>query len=168
MSRNSPSMKTAARRGHQPFSHCLVPGNVVADTWQTYAAAALEAGRQPKRADWKVARSIFLADTTQEAVRRRRISDPEEQTLRRLARVPPDAGERGVRREHVLAVLQVENGEVPALVVGVGTRQPDADMAIRDAVPRLREPVDLQVARDRRDPSGCAAGLRLPQRPRRR
>ncbi|MEX2113308.1 MAG: LLM class flavin-dependent oxidoreductase [Pirellulales bacterium] len=67
MSRNSPSMKTAARRGHQPFSHCLIPGNVVADTWATYEAAALEAGRQPNRANWRVARSIFLADTTREA-----------------------------------------------------------------------------------------------------
>jgi alkanesulfonate monooxygenase SsuD/methylene tetrahydromethanopterin reductase-like flavin-dependent oxidoreductase (luciferase family) len=72
MSRNSPSMKTAARRGHRPFSHCLVPGNVVADTWKTYETAALEAGRQPNRADWKVSRSIFLADTTKEAVRRTR------------------------------------------------------------------------------------------------
>ncbi len=72
MSRNSPSMKTAARRGHQPFGHCLIPGNVMADTWNTYEAAALEAGRQPKRSDWKVARSIFLADTTKEAVRRAR------------------------------------------------------------------------------------------------
>jgi alkanesulfonate monooxygenase SsuD/methylene tetrahydromethanopterin reductase-like flavin-dependent oxidoreductase (luciferase family) len=69
MSRNSPSMKTAARRGHQPFGHCLVPGNVLADIWNTYAAAALEAGRTPRRSDWKVARSIFLADTTREAVR---------------------------------------------------------------------------------------------------
>jgi len=72
MSRNSPSMKTAARRGHQPFAHCLIPGNVVADIWQTYEAAALEAGRQPKRSDFKVSRSIFLADTTKEAVRRTR------------------------------------------------------------------------------------------------
>ena len=45
MSRNSPSMKTAGRRGYQPFAHCLIPGNVVADTWKTYEAAALEAGR---------------------------------------------------------------------------------------------------------------------------
>ena len=64
MSRNSPSMKTAGRRGYQPFGHCLIPGNVLADPWKTYEAAALEAGRQPDRADWKVARSIFLADTT--------------------------------------------------------------------------------------------------------
>jgi alkanesulfonate monooxygenase SsuD/methylene tetrahydromethanopterin reductase-like flavin-dependent oxidoreductase (luciferase family) len=72
MSRNSPSMRTAARRGHQPFGHCLVPGNVLADNWKTYEEAALEAGRQPDRSDWKVARSIFLADTTEEARARAR------------------------------------------------------------------------------------------------
>ena len=68
MSRNSYSMKVAGQRGYQPFAHCLVAGNVVADQWNTYAAAALEAERTPNRADFKVARSIFLADTTQEAV----------------------------------------------------------------------------------------------------
>ena len=72
MSRNSPSMKAAARRAHAPFSHCLIPGNVVADNWQTYEAAALESGRSPDRSKWKVARSIFLADTTKEAVSRAR------------------------------------------------------------------------------------------------
>jgi alkanesulfonate monooxygenase SsuD/methylene tetrahydromethanopterin reductase-like flavin-dependent oxidoreductase (luciferase family) len=66
-SRNSPTMKTAGRRGFQPFGHCLVTANVLADGWRTYEAAALEAGRQPNRADWKVARSIFLADSTPEA-----------------------------------------------------------------------------------------------------
>jgi alkanesulfonate monooxygenase SsuD/methylene tetrahydromethanopterin reductase-like flavin-dependent oxidoreductase (luciferase family) len=69
-SRNSPSMKTAGRRGFQPFGHCLIPGNVLADCWNTYEAAALEAGRQPDRFDWKVARAIFLADTTGEAQQR--------------------------------------------------------------------------------------------------
>jgi alkanesulfonate monooxygenase SsuD/methylene tetrahydromethanopterin reductase-like flavin-dependent oxidoreductase (luciferase family) len=69
MSRNSPSMRTAARRGFQPFGHCLVPGNVLADCWNTYEEAAHHAGRAPNRADWKVARSIFLADTTREAQR---------------------------------------------------------------------------------------------------
>jgi alkanesulfonate monooxygenase SsuD/methylene tetrahydromethanopterin reductase-like flavin-dependent oxidoreductase (luciferase family) len=67
---NSPTMRTAGRLGFQPFGHCLIAGNVLADSWKTYEAAALEAGRQPKRADWKVARSIFLADSTQEARRR--------------------------------------------------------------------------------------------------
>ncbi len=67
MSRNSPSMKSAGRRGFQPFGHCLVTGNVLADTWKTYEAAAREAGHRPQRSDWKVARSIFLADSTREA-----------------------------------------------------------------------------------------------------
>jgi alkanesulfonate monooxygenase SsuD/methylene tetrahydromethanopterin reductase-like flavin-dependent oxidoreductase (luciferase family) len=68
-SRNSPTMRTAGRRGFQPFGHCLIAGNVLADLWQTYEAGALEAGRQPRREDFKVARSIFLADSTQEARR---------------------------------------------------------------------------------------------------
>jgi alkanesulfonate monooxygenase SsuD/methylene tetrahydromethanopterin reductase-like flavin-dependent oxidoreductase (luciferase family) len=71
-SRNSPTMRTAGRLGFQPFGHCLIAGNILADLWQTYAAAAQEAGRQPQRADFKVARSIFLADSTPEARRRAR------------------------------------------------------------------------------------------------
>jgi alkanesulfonate monooxygenase SsuD/methylene tetrahydromethanopterin reductase-like flavin-dependent oxidoreductase (luciferase family) len=66
---NSPTMRTAGRKGFQPFGHCLIAGNVLADLWKTYEASALEAGRQPSRADWKVARAIFLADTTAEARR---------------------------------------------------------------------------------------------------
>jgi alkanesulfonate monooxygenase SsuD/methylene tetrahydromethanopterin reductase-like flavin-dependent oxidoreductase (luciferase family) len=72
MSRNSYTMKVAGRRGYQPFAHCLVTGNVVADMWRTYANAAKEAGRTPSRADFKVCRSIFLADTTAEAAKRAR------------------------------------------------------------------------------------------------
>ena len=69
MSRNSPSMRTAGRRGYQPFGHCLVTGNVLADFWKTYEAGAQEAGRTPQRADFKIARSIFVADSTAEARR---------------------------------------------------------------------------------------------------
>jgi alkanesulfonate monooxygenase SsuD/methylene tetrahydromethanopterin reductase-like flavin-dependent oxidoreductase (luciferase family) len=68
-SRNSPTMKTAGRLGFQPFGHCLIAGNILADLWKTYEGAAREAGRTPQRADFKVARSIFLADTTAEARR---------------------------------------------------------------------------------------------------
>ena len=71
-SRNSPTMRTAGRRGFQPFGHCLIAGNIVADLWQTYEAAAREAGREPRRTDFKVARSIFLADGTREARERAR------------------------------------------------------------------------------------------------
>jgi alkanesulfonate monooxygenase SsuD/methylene tetrahydromethanopterin reductase-like flavin-dependent oxidoreductase (luciferase family) len=69
MSRGSPSMRIAGRRGYQPFGHCLVTGNVLADLWKNYEEGALEGGRQPQRSDWKVARSIFLADSTPEARR---------------------------------------------------------------------------------------------------
>lgn len=71
-SRNSPTMQLAGSRGYQPFGHCLVTSNLLADFWKTYADAAHAAGRQPKRADYKIARSIFLADTTREAVQRAR------------------------------------------------------------------------------------------------
>jgi alkanesulfonate monooxygenase SsuD/methylene tetrahydromethanopterin reductase-like flavin-dependent oxidoreductase (luciferase family) len=67
MSRNSASMKFAGPRGFAPFSHCLITGNVLAEHWTTYEQAAQQAGRRANRADWKVCRSIFLADSTAEA-----------------------------------------------------------------------------------------------------
>ncbi|MCY2966181.1 MAG: LLM class flavin-dependent oxidoreductase [Planctomycetota bacterium] len=72
MSRNSPSMRMAGRKGFQPFCHCLVPGNVIADNWASYASGCAEVGRPANRSELKVARSIFLADTTREAVSRAR------------------------------------------------------------------------------------------------
>ena len=72
MSRNSSSMREAGRRGFQPFGHCLVTANVLADMWNSYEAGAREAGRIADRSQFKIARSIFLADTTQEAEERAR------------------------------------------------------------------------------------------------
>jgi alkanesulfonate monooxygenase SsuD/methylene tetrahydromethanopterin reductase-like flavin-dependent oxidoreductase (luciferase family) len=72
MSRNSPTMNLAGSRGYQPFAHCLVTGNVLADIWKTYAEAAHASGREPKRADYKISRAIFLGDTTKEAVQKAR------------------------------------------------------------------------------------------------
>ena len=69
MSRDSYSMKYAGRRGYQPFAHCLITSNILADVWQAYEQAALEAGHRPDRADFKIARAIFLADSTEEATR---------------------------------------------------------------------------------------------------
>lgn len=72
MSRNSPTMRLAGQRGYQPFGHCLITANVLADCWKNYADGAAAAGRKPSRADWKISRAIFLADTTKEAVQRTR------------------------------------------------------------------------------------------------
>jgi alkanesulfonate monooxygenase SsuD/methylene tetrahydromethanopterin reductase-like flavin-dependent oxidoreductase (luciferase family) len=54
------------------MGHSLVTANVLADNWNTYEESALEAGRQPNRADWGILRAIFLADTTKEARQRAR------------------------------------------------------------------------------------------------
>ena len=69
LSRNSFSLKVAGQRGFAPYSAALATGDMLADHWATYEAAALGAGREPNRGDWKVARAIFLADTTAEAER---------------------------------------------------------------------------------------------------
>jgi len=69
MNMNSGTMKLAGARGYQPYGHCVVAGNVLANLWKTYSEAAHAAGREPNRGDFKVARAIFLADTTKEAVR---------------------------------------------------------------------------------------------------
>ena len=66
---NSGTAKAAGRMGFQPFGHSLIASNVLANIWETYEEAAFEAGNQPIRADFKVARAIFLADTTEEAER---------------------------------------------------------------------------------------------------
>lgn len=72
MSPNSSTMKTAGRKGWAPISSNLVAGNVVADNWKTYEQAALDAGRTPDRADWRVCRSIFIADSKEEAAEKAR------------------------------------------------------------------------------------------------
>ncbi len=54
------------------MGHCIVPANVLADNWKIYEEAAQAAGSHPKRSDWSILRSIFLADTTKEAQHRAR------------------------------------------------------------------------------------------------
>ena len=72
LTRDSYSLKVAGQFGFAPFSAALAAGNVLANNWETFAQSAEEAGRKPDRSDWRVARAIFLADTTEEAVARAR------------------------------------------------------------------------------------------------
>lgn len=67
MSINSSTMKTAGVKGWSPISANISPGNVLADNWRVYEKAALDADREPNRADWRVCRSIFIADSKEEA-----------------------------------------------------------------------------------------------------
>ena len=71
-SRGSGSVKAAALLGFHPFSHSIIPGNVLKDQWDTYESTADGAGLKPSRDDWKIARTVFLADTTKEAEERAR------------------------------------------------------------------------------------------------
>jgi alkanesulfonate monooxygenase SsuD/methylene tetrahydromethanopterin reductase-like flavin-dependent oxidoreductase (luciferase family) len=69
INRDSPGLKHAGARGFIPISHHMVSTPVLQNHWQTYQAGAESAGRRVSQADWKVARNIFVADTTAEARR---------------------------------------------------------------------------------------------------
>jgi alkanesulfonate monooxygenase SsuD/methylene tetrahydromethanopterin reductase-like flavin-dependent oxidoreductase (luciferase family) len=69
VSRGSAGVSKAGARGFAPFSHHMIAAEGLLDHWKTYAAGAGSAGRQPHRADWRIGRNIFVADTTAEARR---------------------------------------------------------------------------------------------------
>ena len=71
-SRGSGSVKAAARLGFLMFSHSIISTDVLKDQWKTYEETALAAGKPADRSTWKIARTVFLADTTAEAERRAR------------------------------------------------------------------------------------------------
>jgi alkanesulfonate monooxygenase SsuD/methylene tetrahydromethanopterin reductase-like flavin-dependent oxidoreductase (luciferase family) len=65
---NSMAARMAGQRGYIPNSTNIVPAATVAEHWRVYCAGAAEAGRpDPDRAIWRIARNIFVGETTQEA-----------------------------------------------------------------------------------------------------
>ncbi|CAN5463437.1 LLM class flavin-dependent oxidoreductase [soil metagenome] len=68
MQAKSPSLQEAARRGFSPLSQQVAVETLRAH-WDSYSAAATEAGRTPDRSRWRVLRDIFVADTDEEARR---------------------------------------------------------------------------------------------------
>lgn len=65
----SMAARMAGQRGFLPVSTNLAPATTLAQHWKTYCAGALEAGREaPKRSDWRVARNIFVGETTEDAI----------------------------------------------------------------------------------------------------
>lgn len=68
MSARSQTLKSAGRRGFHPLSQ-QVHSSILLDHWDTYAEAATEAGYAPDRADWKICRDTFVAETDEEARR---------------------------------------------------------------------------------------------------
>lgn len=62
MQTTSPTLTLAGSRGYIPLSQ-QVGVDALVQHWQTYSAAATNAGHQPKRSDWRVFRDVFVADT---------------------------------------------------------------------------------------------------------
>ncbi|MCY4376319.1 MAG: LLM class flavin-dependent oxidoreductase [Spirochaetaceae bacterium] len=59
---------TAGERGYIPISANMVTPEVLKRQWEVYCAGAAKAGRpEPDRADWRVSRSIMVADTDADA-----------------------------------------------------------------------------------------------------
>ena len=71
---NSNGIAAAAERGWTPISANFVHPWVVQTHWPKYAEGCARAGREAQGADWRVAKSIFVAD--------------DEATVRRVARTP--------------------------------------------------------------------------------
>jgi alkanesulfonate monooxygenase SsuD/methylene tetrahydromethanopterin reductase-like flavin-dependent oxidoreductase (luciferase family) len=68
---NSEGVKAAAARGWNPISANFVHPWVVKTHWPKYVEGCRAAGREPRGEDWRVAKSIFVADDDA-AVRRTR------------------------------------------------------------------------------------------------
>lgn len=68
MQPESPTFVDAGTRGYSPMSQ-QVNSHVLQQQWETYAAAAEEAGHTPDRANWRVLRDIYVAETDEEARR---------------------------------------------------------------------------------------------------
>ncbi|OBC10983.1 hypothetical protein A5784_36115 [Mycobacterium sp. 852013-50091_SCH5140682] len=66
MQAHSPSLAEAGRRGGIPMSQ-QVHESVLVHHWDTYAEAARGAGHNPTRADWRICRDYFVAETDDEA-----------------------------------------------------------------------------------------------------
>jgi len=59
--------RLAGQRGYIPLSTSLVPVGTAAEHWQMYCAGAAEADRHtPDRSIWRVCRSIFVGDSSQD------------------------------------------------------------------------------------------------------
>jgi len=65
-SKSSDTLKLAGERGFLPLSLNLNPA-YVASHWEAVEIGAARSGRTPNRADWRLVREVFVADTDAEA-----------------------------------------------------------------------------------------------------
>jgi alkanesulfonate monooxygenase SsuD/methylene tetrahydromethanopterin reductase-like flavin-dependent oxidoreductase (luciferase family) len=59
----------AGQRGWIPMSINIVPVSTVKAQWQTYSESAARAGRTADRAQWRISRDVYVAETSEQARR---------------------------------------------------------------------------------------------------
>jgi alkanesulfonate monooxygenase SsuD/methylene tetrahydromethanopterin reductase-like flavin-dependent oxidoreductase (luciferase family) len=64
----SPTFADAGRRGYSPMSQ-QVGMAALLQQWETYSRTSVESGHTPDRANWRVMRDVFVAETDAEARR---------------------------------------------------------------------------------------------------
>src|SRR5262249_51398948 len=67
-SKQSDTLKLAGEKGFLPLSLNLNPA-YVASHWEAVEIGAARSGRTPRRADWRLVREVFVAETDEEAWR---------------------------------------------------------------------------------------------------
>lgn len=69
VSAKSETLVLAGERGYLPMSINFVPARVLRSHWEAVEEGAKRAGRPADRASWRIARDVFIAETTEEARR---------------------------------------------------------------------------------------------------
>ena len=67
VSEKSDTLVLAGERGWIPMTINMVPTRLVKTHWQAVEEGARKTGRAPDRSTWRVAREVYVADTTEEA-----------------------------------------------------------------------------------------------------
>ncbi len=67
VSQSSGTLRLAGERGWIPMSINIIPPVTLKTHWDAVEEGAQTTGRQPSRADWRIARTIYVAETTEQA-----------------------------------------------------------------------------------------------------
>ena len=65
---SSPTLEVAGEMGWWPMSTFLLHASHLPMHWQSYVNGAQKAGRSVSRASWRIAREVYVADSTEQAV----------------------------------------------------------------------------------------------------
>jgi|DewCreStandDraft_5_1066085.scaffolds.fasta_scaffold00263_49 alkanesulfonate monooxygenase SsuD/methylene tetrahydromethanopterin reductase-like flavin-dependent oxidoreductase (luciferase family) len=72
VNRTSEGLALAGERGWIPLSTNFLPGPALREHWAAYAGGAARGGHTPQRSAWRIARDIYVAETSAQARREAR------------------------------------------------------------------------------------------------